>query len=72
MRRAFTIVELLAAMGLLGVLLAVSGVIFGTAVKAYRTAEATAEMSRKLAATPTLWGCKRISHLIVPLRYGLR
>lgn len=50
MRRAFTIVELLAAMGLLGVLLAVSGVIFGAAVKAYRTAQATAEISRKLAA----------------------
>ncbi|MHC4676446.1 MAG: type II secretion system protein [Planctomycetota bacterium] len=50
MRRAFTIVELLAAMGLLGVLLAVSGVIFGAAVKAYRTAEATAQISRKLAA----------------------
>jgi hypothetical protein len=34
----------------LGVLLAVSGVIFGAAVKAYRTAEATAQISRKLAA----------------------
>jgi len=50
MRRAFTIVELLAAMALLGVLLAASGIIFGAAVKAHRTAEATAEISRKLAA----------------------
>jgi prepilin-type N-terminal cleavage/methylation domain-containing protein len=50
MRRAFTIIELLVAMALLGALLAASGVIFGAAVKAHRTAEATAEISRKLAA----------------------
>lgn len=50
MRRAFTIVELLVAMGLFGMLLAASGVIFATAVDAHRTAEATAEITRNLAA----------------------
>ncbi len=50
MRRAFTIVELLVAMGLFGMLLAASGVIFATAVNAHRTAEATAEIARNLAA----------------------
>ncbi|MHC4676053.1 MAG: PilW family protein [Planctomycetota bacterium] len=50
MRKAFTIVELLVAMGLFGMLLAASGVIFATAVNAHRTAEATAEISQKLAA----------------------
>jgi len=50
MRRAFTIVELLIAMGLFGMLLAASGVIFATAVKAHRTAEATAEIAQNLGA----------------------
>jgi len=50
MRKAFTIVELLVAMGLFGMLLAASGVIFATAVDAHRTAEATAEIARNLAA----------------------
>ncbi len=50
MKRAFTIVELLVAMGLLAAMIAGSGVIFSTAVKAQRTASATAEISRKLAA----------------------
>ena len=50
MRKAFTIVELLVAMGLFGMLLAASGVIFATAVNAHRTAEATAEISQNLAA----------------------
>ncbi len=50
MRKAFTIVELLVAMGLFGMLLAASGVIFATAVNAHRTAEATAEIARNLAA----------------------
>lgn len=50
MRKAFTIVELLIAMGLFGMLLAASGVIFATAVNAHRTAEATTEISQKLAA----------------------
>jgi prepilin-type N-terminal cleavage/methylation domain-containing protein len=50
MKKAFTIVELLIAMGLFGMLLAASGVIFATAVNAHRTAEATAEISQNLAA----------------------
>jgi prepilin-type N-terminal cleavage/methylation domain-containing protein len=50
MRRAFTIVELLVAMGLFGMLLAASGVIFATAVNAHRTAEATSEITQNLAA----------------------
>lgn len=50
MKRAFTIIELLVAMGLLAAMIAGSGVIFRTAVKAQRTANATAEISRKLAA----------------------
>jgi len=50
MKKAFTIVELLVAMGLFGMLLAASGVIFATAVNAHRTAEATAEIAQNLAA----------------------
>ena len=50
MKRGFTIVELLVAMGLFGALLAASGIIFAAAVDAHRTAEATAEIARKLAA----------------------
>jgi len=50
MRKAFTIVELLVAMGLFGMLLAASGVIFATAVNTHRTAEATAEITQNLAA----------------------
>jgi hypothetical protein len=50
MKRAFTIVELLVAMGLLAAMIAGSGLIFRTAVKAQRTASATSEISRKLAA----------------------
>lgn len=50
MKRAFTIVELLVAIGLFGILLAASGIIFATAVDAHRTAEATTEISQRLAA----------------------
>ncbi|MHC5059547.1 MAG: PilW family protein [Planctomycetota bacterium] len=50
MKKAFSIVELLIAMGLFGMLLAASGVIFATAVKAHRTSEATTEISQNLAA----------------------
>jgi type II secretory pathway pseudopilin PulG len=50
MRKAFTIVELLIAVGLFGMLLAASGIIFATAVNAHRTAEATAEITQNLAA----------------------
>jgi len=50
MKRAFTIVELLVAIGLFGILLAASGIIFATAIDAHRTAEATTEIARNLAA----------------------
>ena len=50
MRKAFTIVELLVAIGLFGILLTASGIIFATAVDAHRTAEATTEIAQKLAA----------------------
>jgi prepilin-type N-terminal cleavage/methylation domain-containing protein len=46
-QRAFTIVELLVAMALVGVLLAISGVVFRHSVQAYRAASATAEIMQK-------------------------
>ncbi|MCE5184722.1 MAG: prepilin-type N-terminal cleavage/methylation domain-containing protein [Planctomycetaceae bacterium] len=49
-KNAFTIVELLVAMALLSLMLALSGVIFSTTVKAYRTAGASIEISRNLRA----------------------
>ncbi len=48
MKKAFTITELLLAISLMVVLMATSGVVFKTAVKAHRTASATAEIARKL------------------------
>lgn len=48
MKKAFTITELLLAISLMVVLIATSGVVFRTAVKAHRTASATAEIARKL------------------------
>lgn len=48
MKKAFTITELLLAITLMVVLIAASGIVFKTAVKAYRTASATAEIARKL------------------------
>ena len=48
MKRAFTIVELLVAMGLLAAILAGSGMVFAVAVNAQRTANATAEIAQKL------------------------
>ena len=50
MKRAFTITELLVAMGLLAAILAASGVVFSSAVDAKRTADATGEIALKLAA----------------------
>lgn len=47
-KKAFTIIELLVAMAIIIVLLAGSGYVFHTAVKAERTARATAEIARKL------------------------
>ena len=50
MKRAFTIIELLLAIGLMVVLLAVSGEVFQMAITSYRTAAATGEIARKLTA----------------------
>jgi prepilin-type N-terminal cleavage/methylation domain-containing protein len=50
MKKAFTIIELLVAMGLLSVLIAISGMVFSTAVKAHRAANATGEIAAKLQA----------------------
>ncbi len=49
-RRAFTITELLVAVGLLAVVLAASGMIFRYSIDAQRTASATAEIMRTLRA----------------------
>lgn len=46
----FTIMELLVAMALLMILVAISGVVFRVAVNAYRTAVATSEILRKYRA----------------------
>lgn len=48
MKKAFTIIELLVAIGLLAGLLAASGIIFKSAIDAQRAATATAEITRKL------------------------
>lgn len=50
MRRGFTIIELLVAIGILVALLAASGVIFSMAVDAQRAASATSEITEKLQA----------------------
>ena len=50
MRRGFTIVELLVAIGILVALLTASGVIFSMAVDAQRAASATGEITEKLQA----------------------
>jgi len=50
MKKAFTIIELLVAMGLLSMLIAISGLVFSTAVKAHRVADATGEIATKLQA----------------------
>ncbi len=50
MKKAFTIIELLVATALLAMLIAISGIVFSTAVKAHRTANAAAEVAAKLFA----------------------
>jgi type II secretory pathway pseudopilin PulG len=50
MKKAFTITELLVAMGLLAAVLAASGVVFHYSIDAQRTASATAEIMRTLRA----------------------
>jgi prepilin-type N-terminal cleavage/methylation domain-containing protein len=49
MKKAFTLIELLVAMALLAMLIAISGMVFSTAVRAYRTAGAAAEIAAKLS-----------------------
>lgn len=50
MKKAFTITELLVAVGLLAVVLAASGIIFNYSIDAMRTTGATAEIMRNLRA----------------------
>lgn len=50
MKKAFTITELLVAVGLLAVILASCGVIFNYSINAMRTASATSEIMRNLRA----------------------
>jgi type II secretory pathway pseudopilin PulG len=50
---AFTIVELLVAMGLLAVIMTASGFIFHNAIKSQRTAKATLEITQKLRNVTT-------------------
>jgi len=50
MKKAFTIIELLVAISVIVIVLAGSGYVFKTAIKAERTARATAEIARKLRA----------------------
>lgn len=49
-RAGFTIMELMVAMTLMMILVTISGVVFRSAVKTYRTASATAEILRKYQA----------------------
>ncbi|MEN6307373.1 MAG: prepilin-type N-terminal cleavage/methylation domain-containing protein [Anaerohalosphaeraceae bacterium] len=50
MKKAFTIIELLVAMALLAILVAISGVVFSAAVEAHRTASATTEIMARMRA----------------------
>ncbi len=47
-RRAFTLIELIVAIGLLSIVLVFSGVVFQRSIGSYRTASAQAEIMRKL------------------------
>jgi type II secretory pathway pseudopilin PulG len=49
-QKAFTIVELLVAMGLLVMMLTLSGLVFNTTVKTHRAAGATVDITRSLGA----------------------
>lgn len=50
MKKAFTIIELLVAMALLAMLVAISGVVFSAAVEAHRSASATTEIMARMRA----------------------
>lgn len=47
-KKAFTIIELLVAMALLSMMIAISAMVFSAAVKAYRTANATTEIMARM------------------------
>ncbi len=50
MKRGFTLIELVVAVGILGAMLALSGVIFNVSIDAYRTGVAQNEIMQKLRA----------------------
>jgi len=50
MKKAFTLIELMVAVGLLALILSFSGVVFNASIETYRTAAASAEIMRKFRA----------------------
>ncbi len=50
MKKAFTLIELMVAVGILAIVLSFAGVIFNASIKTHRTAIANAEIMRKLRA----------------------
>lgn len=50
MKRAFTLVELMVAVGLLALILSFAGIVFNASIETYRTAAANAEIMRKFRA----------------------
>lgn len=55
-KKAFTVVELMVAMALIAILMALSSLIFATAVRAHRTADSTLEITRRAEAI-----CRQLS-----------
>ncbi len=50
MKKAFTLIELMVAVGLLALILSFAGVVFNASIETYRTAAASAEIMRKFRA----------------------
>ncbi|MBN2272351.1 MAG: type II secretion system protein [Sedimentisphaerales bacterium] len=50
MKKAFTLIELMVAVGILGIVLSFAGVVFNAGIDTYRTAEANAEIMRNFRA----------------------
>lgn len=50
MKKAFTLIELMVAVGLLALILSFAGVVFNASIETYRTASASAEIMRKFRA----------------------
>jgi len=50
MKKAFTLVELMVAVGILAIILSFSGIVFNASIETYRTATANAEIMRKFRA----------------------